>query len=472
MTVPAPTGDPSHPGDWAAPTAQRPVEAAVALPGSKSLTNRFLVLAALAGDWSRLRQPLRSRDTLLMVAGLRALGVEIEDVPSEGHRGAGMPVPEAHKRQGPEAHEVETSDAAAGADWLVRPPGQLRGGVRVDVGLAGTVMRFLPPVAALARGRVEFDGDPRARVRPMAPVLDALQVLGVRLDDGGRGTLPLSVDGTGTVPGGAVTLDASSSSQFISALLLAGARYDDGVTVHHDGKPVPSEPHIAMTVETLRDAGVVVDDSEPDTWRVEPSEISPLDVLIEPDLSNAGPFLAAALVTGGRVRVPDWPQHTTQAGDALRDILDGMGADVRLDRTGLTVTGTGEIEGLDVDLHDASELTPVVAALAALAQSPSWIRGVAHIRGHETDRIAALATELNALGGSVAETEDGLRITPKPLRGGTFHSYHDHRMATAGAVLALRIPGIEVEDIATTAKTLPDFTGLWAAMLGANDARR
>ena len=449
------TGDPSHPGDWAAPTAHRPVEATVALPGSKSLTNRFLVLAALAGDWSRLRQPLRSRDTLLMAAGLRALGVEIEDVPAEGHHGAGMPV-----------HEV-----SAVADWVVRPPETLRGGVHVDVGLAGTVMRFLPPAAALAYGRVEFDGDPQARVRPMGPVLDALRTLGVALDDGGRGTLPIVVDGTGSVRGGLVTLDASSSSQFISALLLAGARYDEGVTVHHDGKPVPSEPHIAMTVETLRDAGVVVDDAEPNTWRVEPSEISSLDVLIEPDLSNAGPFLAAALVTAGRVRVPDWPQHTTQAGDALRDILDGMGADVSLDRSGLTVTGTGEIEGIDVDLHDASELTPVVAALAALAQSPSWIRGVAHIRGHETDRIAALATELNALGGSVTQTEDGLRITPKPLRGGRFHSYHDHRMATAGAVLGLRIPGVVVEDIATTAKTLPDFTGLWAAMLGADAAR-
>ena len=460
MTASAPTatgepGDPRHPGDWAAPTARRPVEATVALPGSKSLTNRFLVLAALAGDWSRLRQPLRSRDTLLMAAGLRALGVEIEDVPAEGHHGAGLPV-----------HEV-----SAVADWVVRPPETLRGGVHVDVGLAGTVMRFLPPAAALARGRVEFDGDPQARVRPMGPVLDALRTLGVALDDGGRGSLPVVVDGTGSVRGGPVTLDASSSSQFISALLLAGARYDEGVTVHHDGKPVPSEPHIAMTVETLRDAGVVVDDAEPNTWRVEPSEIRSLDVLIEPDLSNAGPFLAAALVTAGRVRVPDWPQHTTQAGDALRDILDGMGADVSLDRSGLTVTGTGEIEGIDVDLHDASELTPVVAALAALAQSPSWIRGVAHIRGHETDRIAALATELNALGASVTETEDGLRITPKPLRGGRFHSYHDHRMATAGAVLGLRIPGVVVEDIATTAKTLPDFTGLWRAMLRADAVR-
>jgi 3-phosphoshikimate 1-carboxyvinyltransferase len=442
--------DPGLPGDWAAPTPQGPVHATVALPGSKSLTNRFLVLAALAGDWSRLRQPLRSRDTLLMAAALRALGVEVEDVPADGR-----------------AVADGSGSAPERLDWLVRPA-PLRGRARVDVGLAGTVMRFLPPVAALADGPVEFDGDPQARVRPMGPVLDALRTLGVRLDDHGTGTLPFVVDGRGSVPGGSVTLDASQSSQFISALLLAGARYDEGVTIHHDGKPVPSEPHIAMTVETLRDAGVVVDDSEPNTWRVEPSEISPLDVLIEPDLSNAGPFLAAALVTGGRVHVPDWPQHTTQAGDALRDILDAMGADVSLERGGLVVTGTGGIEGIDIDLHDASELTPVVAALAALADSPTWIRGVAHIRGHETDRITALATELNGLGGSVSETEDGLRITPKPLRGGRFHSYHDHRMATAGAVLGLRIPGVVVEDIGTTAKTLPDFPGLWRSMLDAS----
>ncbi|MDQ2757205.1 MAG: 3-phosphoshikimate 1-carboxyvinyltransferase [Actinomycetota bacterium] len=409
------------------------------LPGSKSLTNRFLVLAALANDRSRLRRPLRSRDTLLMAQGLRDLGVGIEDVSAD--------------------------DGDDTADWLVTPPELLAGGRRVDVGLAGTVMRFLPPVAVLADGPVDFDGDPGARVRPMGPVIDALRALGARIDDDGRGALPFTVRGAGGLPGGSVTLDASSSSQFISALLLAGARYDQGVTIHHVGKPVPSEPHIAMTVETLRDAGVDVDDSEPNTWRVEPSEISSLDVHIEPDLSNAGPFLAAALVTGGSVRVPDWPQHTTQAGDALRDILDAMGADVSLDRDGLTVRGEGPIEGLDIDLHDASELTPLVAALASMAQSPTWIRGVSHIRFHETDRLAALVTEINALGGHAVETEDGLRIHPKPLQGGRFRTYHDHRMATAGALIGLRVPGVLVEDIATTGKTLPDFTGMWSAML-------
>jgi 3-phosphoshikimate 1-carboxyvinyltransferase len=334
----------------------------------------------------------------------------------------------------------------------------------VDCGLAGTVMRFLPAVAVLADGPVLLDGDPQARVRPMGPVIDALRTLGADIDDA-EGHLPISVHGRGGLAGGSVTMDASMSSQFISSLLLAGARYDDGVTVHHDGKPVPSEPHILMTVETLRDAGAIVDDSEPNTWRVEPSEINALDVSVEPDLSNAGPFVAAALVAGGTVRVPGWPQHTTQAGDMLREILDAMGADVRLDRWGLTVSGGDELAGIDIDLHDAAELTPTVAALAALASSPSWIRGVAHIRGHETDRLAALTAELGGLGSRVTETEDGLRIAPAALHGGRFRTYHDHRMATAGAIVGLRVPGVQVEDIGTTRKTLPDFVGLWHGML-------
>ena len=441
-TRPGPDGQPAH---WPAPVAEGPVDATVALPGSKSLTNRYLVLAALASDRSRLRAPLRSRDTLLMAQALRGLGVRIDDVPPEG-------------------------EAVAGAvdDWVISPPEVLGGDTRIDCGLAGTVMRFLPAVAALADGPVVIDGDPQARVRPMGPVVDALRSLGADIDDDGAGHLPVTVRGRGRVTGGSVTMDASASSQFISALLLAGARYDEGVTVHHDGKPVPSEPHILMTVETLRDAGAIVDDSEPNTWRVEPSEINALDVSVEPDLSNAGPFVAAALVAGGTVRVPGWPQHTTQAGDLLREILDTMGADVRLDRSGLTVTGSGELVGIDIDLHDAAELTPTVAALAALASTPTWIRGVAHIRGHETDRLAALTAELNGLGGSVTETDDGLRITPAPLHGGRVRTYHDHRMATAGAVLGLRVPGVVVEDVETTAKTLPDFVGLWRTMLDGN----
>ncbi len=428
---------PDHSGDWLAPPALGPLDAVVRLPGSKSLTNRYLVLAALATDTSRLRAPLWSRDTLLMAGGLQALGARIDRIGSE------------------------VDDAA---DWFVTP-GRLRGPATVDCGLAGTVMRFLPPVAALADGPVRFDGDVQARSRPMGPVLGALTALGVSITDEGRGALPFTVTGKGGVPGGSVTLDASESSQFVSGLLLAGACFDAGVTVRHSGAPMPSQPHVMMTVETLRDAGVVVDDSEADVWRVEPGEIRALDVQVEPDLSNAAPFVAAALVAGGTVRVPGWPLHTTQAGDAIRDILDAMGADVRVDRDGLTVRSDGTIEGVDIDLHDVSELTPTVAALAALAGSPSQIRGVAHIRRHETDRIAALASELGALGAEVTEYDDGLRIVPGHLRTTRFRTYHDHRLATAGAIVGLRVPGVVVEDIATTAKTLPDFTGRWAALL-------
>lgn len=420
---------------WPAPTPSAPLDAVVRLPGSKSLTNRYLVLAALADAPSVLRAPLRSRDTLLMAEALRTLGVAVED-------------------------------DYAGDDWHV-VPAELTGDVEVRTGLAGTVMRFLPPVAALADGPVRFDGDEQARVRPMGPVLAALRSLGVAVDDGGRGTLPFTVRGRGSgVPGGEAVIDASASSQFVSGLLLSGARYLDGVTVVNDGKAVPSEPHLQMTVETLRDCGVVVDDSTPNRWRVEPGPIGALDVQVEPDLSNAGPFLAAALVCGGRVTVADWPQRTTQAGDGWRDLLDQMGAEVALHQEGLTVEGTGELYGIDADLHDVGELTPVVAALCALADSPSTLRGVAHLRGHETDRLAALATELSALGADVTETDDGLRIVPKPLQGRQFRTYHDHRMAHAAAVVGLRVPGVLVEDVATTAKTMPDFPGLWHQVLG------
>ena len=423
--------------DWLSPHAAGPVTATVALPGSKSLTNRYLVLAALANGPSRLRRPLRSRDTMLMAAALRSLGASVTDLPGNDHDGD---------------------------DWLITPA-SLTGSTSVDCGLAGTVMRFLPPVAALANGPVTFYGDARAGRRPMAPVIDALRALGARINDDGRGTLPFTVEGSGRMPGGTVTVDASGSSQFISGLLLAGARYDHGITVHHHGKPVPSEPHIQMTVEVLRDAGVIVDDSETNIWRVEPSEVQSLDVEVEPDLSNAAAFLAAAVVTGGTVQVPGWPQHTTQAGDAIRDILDAMGADVLFERSGLTVTGSEQISGLDVDLHDAGELTPVVVAIAALADSPSLIRGIGHLRGHETDRLVALSTEINALGGSVEATADSLRITPKLLQGGLFHTYDDHRMAMAAAVLGLRVPDVVIENVETTDKTLPGFVARWTRLL-------
>ncbi len=423
---------------WQAPLARGPVHARVPIPGSKSLTNRYLVLAALADGDSIIRRPLRSRDTVLMAGALRSLGADVRDTP-EG-------------------------------DWYVSP-GPLHG-AEVDCGLAGTVMRFVPAVAGLADGPVVLDGDAQARVRPMGRLLDALRGVGMSIDDGGRGTLPVTVAGTGRVRGGTVVLDASASSQFVSALLLAGSRYDEGVTVVHDGPPVPSLPHIEMTCEVLRDAGATVEDSVADRWSVEPGALRPLDVSVEPDLSNAAPFLAAAAVTGGVVTVPGWPTHTTQAGDEIRGILERMGCALSRDRDGLTVTGPAELAGLDVDLHDASELTPVVAALAAVAATPSVIRGVAHIRGHETDRLAALTRELSAFGSDVTETEDGLSIRPARLRGGRFHTYADHRMVMAGAVLGLVVPDTSVEDPATVGKTMPTFTELWSGLLAPAGAVR
>lgn len=423
--------------DWSAPHASAPLDATVALPGSKSLTNRYLVLAALANGPSRIRAPLRSRDTELMAQALAALGASVAQVPGA---------------------------SPACDDWVIGPA-SLVGPASVDCGLAGTVMRFLPPVAALGSAAIAFDGDPRARRRPMAQVIDSLRTLGATIVDDGRGALPFTVMGTGQMRGGEVTVDASASSQFISALLLAGPRFEQGVRVHHEGRPVPSRPHIEMTVEVLRDCGVSVDDSQADTWAVEPSTIRALDVEVEPDLSNAAAFLAAAMVTAGTVRMPGWPQHTTQAGDVIRDVFDAMGADVLLERTGLTITGNSHISGLDIDLHAAGELTPVIVAVAALADSPSRIRGIAHLRGHETDRLAALSAEVNALGGSVVASQDGLRITPRPLVGGLFHTYDDHRMAMAGAVLGLRVPGVVIENVQTTDKTLPQFVQRWNALL-------
>ncbi|WP_043624254.1 3-phosphoshikimate 1-carboxyvinyltransferase [Nonomuraea candida] len=470
---------------WPAPTATTPVTATVPLPGSKSVTNRALLLAALADGPGVVRQALRSRDADLMVAALRALGATLEPL----------------------------RESSAGVDWRVTP-GAIRGGGHIDVGLAGTVMRFVPPVAALADGPVSFDGDPHARKRPMGPILDALRALGARIDND---ALPFTI--SGPLTGGEVTLDASGSSQFVSGLLLAAARFEKGVTIRHVGPPVPSQPHIEMTVEMLRAVGVRVDVHERDVWRVEPGPIAARDMTVEPDLSNAAPFLAAALVTGGTVTIPAWPLRTTQAGDALRGLLTTMGGTVTRGAgatgsgtadpgathadttasgaagsgvagsgvggsgvggsgvggsgvggsgvTDLAVTGTGEIRGIDADLREVGELTPTIAALAALATTPSRIRGVAHLRGHETDRLAALATEINGLGGDVEETEDGLIIRPRPLHGGAFRSYDDHRMATAGAVIGLAVPGVEVENIATTAKTLPEFVQMWTAMLEA-----
>ena len=456
MTSTTPTaGTPSHPAGpnpadggphWPAPFAVRPVDATVTVPGSKSLTNRYLVLAALADGPSRLRAPLHSRDSVLMIEALRQLGATVTEVPGDG-------------AFGPDLEVIPISMDASAADTAI------------DCGLAGTVMRFVPPVAALRRGGSLFDGDPHARKRPMGTIIEALTGLGVAVSapDGGQASsLPFTVHGKGEVRGGHLTIDASASSQFVSALLLAGARFTEGLHLEHVGKPVPSLDHINMTVAVLRGVGVVVDDSVPNHWVVSPGPIRAFDQRIEQDLSNAGPFLAAALATGGTVRIPNWPAETTQVGDLWRGILTAMGATVGMDGGTLTVSGGPEIKG--GDFVETSELAPTVAALCALATGPSQLSGIAHLRGHETDRLAALVAEITRLGGDAEETSDGLIIRPATLHGGVVHSYADHRMATAGAILGLAVPGVEVEDIGTTAKTMPDFPQLWEAMLAQGTA--
>jgi 3-phosphoshikimate 1-carboxyvinyltransferase len=411
---------------WPAPTPSAAVDARVLLPSSKSLTNRLLVLAALGHAPSVLHKPLAARDTELMADALVALGADIV-------RGA--------------------------EEWIVAPGPPATGAIAIDCGLAGTVMRFVPPLAALSHAAVTFDGDPRARERPMSTTIASLRGLGIDID--GTDSLPFTVRGRGRVNACELSIDASASSQFVSALLLAAPRFEHGLTLHHVGGAMPSQPHLDMTVAELRKREVEVDDSIPGTWRVEPGPIASTDVTVEPDLSNAGAFIAAALVTGGSVRIADWPAQTTQAGDAWRVIVGEFGGtSTHLDGD-LEFTGPEALSGVDLDLHHIGELTPVVAAVAALASGPSRLRGIAHLRGHETDRLKALATELNRLGGDVEETDDGLIIQPRPLQGGTFATYDDHRMAHAAAVIGLVVPDVLVENVATTTKTYPGFVSDW-----------
>ena len=417
---------------WRAPfRGRRPINATVEIPGSKSVTNRALILAALAETPSTLRKPLISRDTELMIKALQALGTKIE------------------VRDGLIAVE----------------PAPLFGPATIDVGNAGTVMRFMLPVAGLAKGLINFDGDPRSHERPLAPLIKALEDLGVVMDHNNRYALPLTLNGNGQIAGGSVVVDASTSSQFLSALLLAGTKMTNGLTVRHSGENLPSQPHIDMTISMLRKFGGRVDDSKSGIWQVSAGPLAGCDLLIEPDLSNAAPFMAIALVCGGEIVIKDWPKSTTQPGDRLREIFTLMGGSMEFVTEGLKVSGTGRIFGIDIDLHDEGELSPSIAAVAALAETPSYLRGIGHLRLHETDRLAALNRELSGLGCEVIEESDALRIIPRPLHAGTFHTYEDHRLATAGAIIGLLVEGLLVEDIATTRKTLPDFPGLWSEIL-------
>ena len=422
--------DKSYSRAWAAPLAKSAISGQISIPGSKSLTNRELVLSALASGPSEILNPLDSRDSSLMIQALKQLGAEIESTPNS----------------------------------LRIKPKPISGPAQIDCGLAGTVMRFVPPVAALAKGEIFFDGDVAARSRPMKTTVDSLRALGVEVSGSG---LPFTIHGTGEVVGGELSIDASESSQFVSGLLLVAARFKNGLTLNHIGKTLPSMPHIAMTIDTLAKRGVKVSKLSETSWRIKPGEISGRTVEIEPDLSNAGPFMAAALVAGGQVTIENWPTSTTQVGNDFVSLLTLMGGKVSRSGTGMSVTGTGEINGIEIDLSSAGELTPVIAALAAFAKSKSVISGVAHLRGHETNRLKALVDEINSIGGRATETQDGLIIEPADLRGGLWKTYGDHRMATAGAIIGLRVPRIEIEDITVTSKTMPGFELLWSKMLGA-----
>lgn len=453
---------------WPAPfLGSRPVKASLAVPGSKSLTNRWLLLAAVADAPSRLRAPLRSRDTELMAQALRELGAQVQDVPGHGDFGDDWlvtPIPFERLRAEDASASESQETAAHGAS-----------GRRIECGLAGTVMRFVPALAALVPGRTEFHGDAAAERRPMGPVIEALRGLGVEVQELGEpGRLPFAVIGRSALPGGRLSIDASVSSQFVSALLLVAARFVHGLQLRHesdDGAGVPSMPHVEMTLQTLREVGVQVEDSEPAAWSVAPGAVRAMDLSIEQDLSNAGPFLAAAVVSGGTVSIPHWPLRTTQGGAHWQEILPAFGAEVSLEPEAdgqlgtFTVSAAKPPRGVDLDLSQAGELAPTAAAICAVADSPSVLRGIAHLRGHETDRLAALVAEIRRIGGRAEETADGLRIEPGQLHPAVMHSYEDHRMATAAAVIGLVLDGVQVEDIATTAKTLPQFPQLWNQMV-------
>ncbi len=427
--------------NWSAPfrggltSVGEPINAKISIPGSKSATNRALILAAIAKSPSRLRKPLSSRDADLMVKGLQSLGCEIDEIKTE-----------------------------QGFDYQITPQ-KLSGPTQIDVGNAGTVMRFLPPIASLATGLVHFDGDARSHERPLEPVIKALEQLGASIEHGNKYRLPLTINGSGEIKGGEVEVEASASSQFISALMLLGPATKNGLTIRNIGKSLPSLPHIEMTIQMLRQFGATVEVGE-NSWTVRSGDLQGQDLTIEPDLSNAAPFMAAAMICGGTVEILDWPKSTSQPGDQLRDIFARMGARVDQNNEGLKISGSGKINGIDIDLHDVGELTPSIAAVAALASSPSTLRGIAHLRLHETDRLAALANEINNLGGDVTEGPGQLLIKPaKLVASQIFKSYEDHRMATAGAIIGLAVKDLTVENIETTKKTLPDFPGMWQEML-------
>ena len=418
--------------NWHAPTINGAINSTLEIPGSKSATNRAFVLAALGNKNSIITNPLFARDTNLMLEALEKLGCNVVK----------------------KSNSVEIS-----------PMKKDHSEISIDVGLAGTVMRFVPPLAALSSGTSHFDGDERARNRPMKTLIESLKNLNVKVIDNHQGKLPFSIISDGQITGGEIEIDASESSQFISALMLVGAKFNNGLTIKHVGQNLPSLPHIEMTIEMLKEVGVKTNQINATTWRIDNQTINSRNWVVEPDLSNAGPFLAAAMVTKGEIKINDWPLQTTQAGNSWIEILSLMGANIQLNSKQLILKNDSEIKGINYNLNDVGELTPVLVAISLFANSKSEFTGISHLRGHETDRLAALVENITAIGGDAKETEDGLIINPKQLHGGVWKAFDDHRMATAGAVIGLKVKDIYVDDIATTSKTLPNFEEMWNKMV-------
>jgi 3-phosphoshikimate 1-carboxyvinyltransferase len=405
----------------------RPPDVTVAVPGSKSLTNRALIAAALARGSSQLEGILLADDTEAMLDGLARLGIAVE-VDRAGHRAT-----------------------VTGCGGTV-PPGP----ATVDVRLSGTTARFLAPLVALGRGRYVLDAAPPFRARPMGPVLDALLALGARIEDLGEpGHLPVAVHTEG-VRGGHVRVAGDVSSQFLSGLLLAGPAVPDGLTVELTTDLV-SVPYVELTLGTMAAFGARVERPHPRRFDVQPGGYRATSYRVEPDASAASYLLAAAAITGGRVRIPGLGHGAVQGDVRFADVLGQMGAEVVRDGDGLEVRGTGRLEGIDVDLADLSDTAQTLAAVAVFAEGPTRVRGIGFIRRKETDRIAAVVTELRRLGIEAREEPDGFVIEPGTPRPGRVETYDDHRMAMSFTLLGLVVPGIEIADPGCVAKTFPTY---------------
>jgi 3-phosphoshikimate 1-carboxyvinyltransferase len=405
-----------------------PPDADIDLPGSKSITNRALVAAALADGRSRLEGVLFADDTEAMLDSLTRLGV-------------GLAI-----------------DRAAAAVTVDGCGGRLPvGPLTVDARLSGTTSRFLLPLLALGAGPYVLDGGAPLRRRPMGPSIEAVRRLGATVDDGAdRGHLPVTV--AGPAAGGTVALSGDVSSQFLSGLLLAGPRFEHGVSVELTTGLV-SRPYVAMTAGVMRAFGATVTGE----WSVAPTGYRAATYAIEPDASAATYFLAAAAICGGRVRVAGLHRNALQGDVAFADVLGRMGADVRWADDAVEVRGTGALHGIDVDLGDLSDTAQTLAAVAVFADSPTRVTGIGFIRGKETDRIAAVVHELRRCGVEASEEPDGFVLHPGTPHPAVVQTYDDHRMAMSFALLGLRVPGIEIADPGCVAKTFP---GYWDALEG------